>query len=161
MDYGYEGDRYIASFISIYRKDVNIEIDLAKDIEFDSGIATYQLVKKYKTKFLDHTAPMKKREGDYVFKNKLEGSHDYDENFGIQFIANCFLHYYRGSGWDNGDPNYYERKKDYINHFLENKQIYNPILDTNVHYDHAHMDQWLYQENYNLYKYEKLSNNNN
>lgn len=161
MDYGYEGDRYIASFISIFRQDVNIEIDLGKDMEFDSGLGTYHLVKKYKTKFLDHTAPMRKREGDYVFKNKLEGSFEYSEDFGIQFIEKCFIHYYRGSGWDNGDPNYYDRKKRFVDHFLQNKILYNPVLDNNVHYDHAHMDQWIHQEDYNLYKYEKLSDISN
>lgn len=150
MDIG--ADYYIASFISIYRKDVDLKLDLGKDMEFDSGLGTSFLVKKYKTKFIDHTAPIRKEESDYIFKNKLEGSLPYDENFVIQFIAGCFLHHYRGSGWDNGDPNYYARKKQFITSFLENPNLYNPILDSIVHYDHAHMEQWVGKDKYPLYQ---------
>lgn len=95
---------------------------------------------------------MRREEGDYVFKNRSKNSISYDESFGIQFICGCFLHHYRGSGWDNGDENYYARKKEFIDDFLKNKDSYSPILDSIVQYDHAHMDQWIRKENYPLYK---------
>jgi glycosyltransferase involved in cell wall biosynthesis len=124
---------YLASFISIYSKKVEfIDFDLGAHIEFDPYLCTVNLVKKYKTKWINHTAPMKKIEGDYVFKNSSVECLPYQEDLHIQFIEGCLLHYYRGSAWDNGDPNYYKRKVEYINSFLENTNLYNPCLDKNV-----------------------------
>jgi hypothetical protein len=150
---GLEPSLYIASFISMYSKNVKFDnFNLGTDIEFDSGLSTTDLVKKYKTKWLKHTAPMKEKEGLYVFKNSENASLKYDESFSIQFIESSLLHYYRGSGWDNGDVNYLERKRKFIHSFLENSEIYNINLDENVEYISAHMDEWLFKDKYKLYK---------
>lgn len=144
---------YIASFISIYSQNVEFNnLNFSSDIEFDSGLVTSNLVSKYKTNWLLHTTPMKEKEGKYVFKNKKEGTLEYDAVFGIQFIEGCLLHFYRGSGWDNGDVNYQERKMKFILSFLNNVDDYSPILDRNVQYESAHMDEWINKEKYNLYK---------
>jgi hypothetical protein len=144
---------YIASFISIYSKEIKFDnFNLAADVEFDSGLVTSNLVSKYKTKWLRHTAPMKEKEGEYVFKNKNEGTLDYDPTFYIQFIEGCLLHFYRGTGWDNGDVNYLERKINFIHSFLNNVDHYKPLLDENVQYESAHMDEWINKENYKLNK---------
>jgi hypothetical protein len=153
---------YLASFISIYSKNVQfIDFDLGAHIEFDPYLCTKKLVKKYKTKWIDHTAPVKKIESEYIFKNCTYQALIYEEHFQIQFIESCLIHYYRGSGWDNGDPEYYERKSKFINSFLENQEFYNVKLDKNVQYESAHMDEWLNKDNYNLHKYEKLSSSTN
>ena len=70
---GEEPSLYIASFISLYSKNVSFNnFNLASDIEFDSGVATENLVKKYKTKWLNHTAPIREKEGLYFFKNMIK-----------------------------------------------------------------------------------------
>jgi hypothetical protein len=144
---------YIASFISIYSQQVKFDdFNLGADIEFDSGVPTGNIVKNHKTKWLLHTAPMKEKEGQYIFKNKSEETLNYDSTFYIQFIESCLLHFYRGTGWDNGDINYAERKLDFILSFLNNVNEYKPLLDENVQYESAHMDEWINKENYPLYK---------
>ena len=144
---------YIASFISLYSKNISFDnFNLASDIEFDSGVATVDLVKKHKTKWLNHTAPMREEEGRYVFKDAKADALKYDQSFGIQFIEGSLLHYYRGTGWDNGDVNYLQRKSKFIESFLENPDMYNVNLDDNVQYTSAHMDQWLFKDKYKLYK---------
>ena len=150
---GEEPSLYIASFISLYSKNVSFNnFNLASDIEFDSGVATENLVKKYKTKWLNHTAPIREKEGLYVFKNAKFDALKYDQSFGIQFIENSLLHYYRGTGWDNGDVDYLQKKLKFIESFLESPDMYNVNLDDNVQYTSAHMDQWLFKDKYKLYK---------
>jgi hypothetical protein len=150
---GAEPSLYIASFISLYSKNVTFNnFNLASAVEFDSGLATGELVKKYKTKWLKHTAPMREKEGVYVFKNAKANTLKYDQSFGIQFIENSLLHYYRGTGWDNGDINYLQKKLKFINSFLESPEMYNINLDDNIQYISAHMDQWLFKDKYRLYK---------
>lgn len=150
---GVEPSLYIASFISLYSKNISFDgFNLGSDIEFDSGVPTGALVQTHKTKWLNHTAPMKEKEGIYVFKNKNQGTLDYDPTFYIQFIEGCLLHFYRGTGWDNGDVNYLERKMSFIHSFLNNVDDYKPLLDEHVQYQSAHMDEWLFKDRYNLYK---------
>lgn len=150
---GVEPSLYIASFISLYNKNVSFDnFNLGSDIEFDSGVPTGDLVRKHKTKWLNHTTPMRAEEGLYVFKNAKSDALTYDESFGIQFIESSLLHYYRGTGWDNGDGHYIQRKSKFIESFLENPDVYNINLDGNVQYESAHMDQWLFKDKYKLYK---------
>ena len=150
---GVEPSLYIASFISLYSKNVSFDdLNLGSHIEFDSGAATEYLVKKHKTKWLNHTAPMREEEGLYVFKDAKADALKYDQSFGIQFIEGSLLHYYRGTGWDNGDVNYLQRKSKFIESFLESPDMYNMNLDDNVQYTSAHMDQWLSKDKYKLYK---------
>jgi hypothetical protein len=148
---GTEPSFYIASFLTIYSKNISFDdFNLGSDIEFDSGIVTGKLVKNHNTKWLDHTAPMKEKEGKYVFKYAEKSTLPYEETFNIQFIENSLLHYYRGTGWDNGDMVFQERKTKFINSFLENPKKYNPQLDNNVQYSYAHMDEWLFKDKYKL-----------
>jgi hypothetical protein len=150
---GVEPSFYIASFISVYSKNIIFDnFNLGVDIEFDSGIVTTDLVKKYKTKWLNHTAPMKEKEGMYVFKNSQPIAMEYDKTFHIQFIESSLLHYYRGTGWDNGDISYQEKKSKFIKSFLQTPEMYNVLLDENVQYEYAHMDEWLFKDKYHLYK---------
>lgn len=150
---GVEPSLYVASFISLYSKNISFDgFNLGSDIEFDSGVPTGALVKKHKAKWLNHTAPMREEEGRYVFKNAKVDALKYDQSFGIQFIESSLLHYYRGTGWDNGDIDYLQRKAQFIESFLQSPDIYNINLDDNVQYTSAHMDQWLFKDRYKLYK---------
>ena len=147
----YVGDTiYIASFISIFSKNVNLaNLDLQQKFEFDSGYGMASLVSKYKTTFLKHTAPMQEKEATYVFRNaEVDKIKPYDPRFSVQLIEGSLLHYYRGSSWDSGDMNFYKKKTEFIEFFLENKNLYNPYLDDNVSYELGHMDSWLDRENY-------------
>jgi hypothetical protein len=141
---------YIASFISIFSKNVNLSgLNLHQKIEFDSGLPMTDLVSKHKTTFLKHTAPMQEKEAAYVFRNAEVGKiKPYNPNFWVQFINGSLLHYYRGSSWDSGDMDFYKKKTEFIEFFLENVNLYNIYLDDNVNYDLAHMDSWLDKENY-------------
>lgn len=141
---------YIASFISIFNKNVDFtNLNLDKNIEFDSGFGMTNLVLKHKTNFLKHTAPMQEKEAAYVFRNmEVDKVKPYNPNFWIQFINGSLLHYYRGSSWDSGDMDFYKKKTEFIEFFLENENLYNIYLDDNVNYDLAHMDSWLDKENY-------------
>jgi hypothetical protein len=143
-------DIYIASFISIFSKNVEFsDLNLGIDYEFDSGLPMTSLVSKHKTNFLKHTAPMQEKEAPYVFRNSIkEKVMEYNPNYTIQIIEGSLLHYYRGTSWDNGDMNFYNNKTNFIKHFLENTDDYNIYLDENVQYDLAHMDSWLDKENY-------------
>jgi len=149
------GNSYIASFISIFSKNVDLTgFDLGVTIEFDSGASTHKLVEKYSTQWLDHTAPIKEEEGKYIFRNT-----EYDASFNIQFIEKCFVHYYRGTGWDYGDLNYILRKHKFVSSLIVNIDKYDIVLDEHVHYDTAFMDQWINKEKYRLHV--KLSNISN
>lgn len=150
---GVEPSLYVASFISLYSKNISFDdFNLGSDIEFDSGVPTGALVEKHKTKWLNHTAPMREEEGLYVFKSAKVDALKYDQSFGIQFIESSLLHYYRGTGWDNGDIDHLQRKTQFIESFLQSPDMYNINLDDNVQYTSAHMDQWLFKDRYKLYK---------
>ena len=88
----------------------------------------------------------------YKSFNRALNSIEYDENFGIQIIDSKFIHYYRGTGWDNGDANFYQRKRKFIKSLLYNPELYNMMLDSNVHYESSFMDQWIHKDIYPLYK---------
>lgn len=146
---------YIASFITMFSKNVDLtNIDVGSNIEFDSGMFTMDLVRRYTTKWLDHTAPIRSEEASYIF-----GNIEYDPNFGIQFITPNLLHYYRGTGWDNTEPTFYKRKSGFIKRLIQNPSSFHLKLDDRVCYDSAHMDQWINKENYRVYN--ELSNISN
>jgi hypothetical protein len=145
-----ENSIYIASFISIFSKNVKFDnFNLRVNVEFDSGLPMTNLVKVHKTTFLKHTAPMQEKEAAYVFRNAVvDKIKPYDSRFGVQFIEGSLLHYYRGSSWDSGDMDFYKKKTEFIEFFLQNVNLYDIYLDDNVNYDLAHMDSWLNKENY-------------
>lgn len=118
----------------------------------DTGSGTGKLINKYKTKGIIHTAPIREIERDYIFKNATKETITYDITWGFQYIGNCFLHYYRGTGWDNGNLDYYANKFLFLNHFLENVESYNINLDDSVSYETALVDQWLHPQKYKLIK---------
>lgn len=154
---------YCASIFTVFGKEIDLHNFEYNGKFGDSGAGTAVLIrdKGYSVNWVNHTAPLRNHESSYIFKNKLPESLPYNDDWGIQFMADNFIHFYRGTGWDNGDLLFYKNKYTFFTHFINNPELYNPILDNNVNYPKAHMDQWIWKDNYNLYKYEKLSNNSN
>ena len=143
---------YFSAIYTMYSKTVNLNnfnIDAGCG---DSGSGTGVLLSKYKNKGINHTAPIRKLEAEYIFKNATNEAMQYDNSYIFQFIANCFLHYYRGSGWDNADNIFHSRKFEFLKHFLENTNIYNINLDSNVCYETALVDEYFYKNKYRLGK---------
>ena len=143
---------YFSAIYTMYNNTVDLTRFKINAMCADSGSGTGKLMLKYNTKGIIHTAPIRKEEANYIFKNSSKDTIRYDETWGFQFIGNCFLHYYRGTGWDNGDLNYYNAKFNFLNHFLQNTNKYNINLDGNVLYESALTDQWLNPQNYKLLK---------
>ena len=142
---------YLASIFTIYNKDVDLTNFEYNAKVGDTGSGTGTLIKNgYSVKYIKHTAPIKKKESDYVFKTAKNDAMPYLEEYMIQFISDCFVHFYRGTGWDNGNEDYYSRKLKFFTYFLENHEQYNVNLDENVMYETAHIDEWLYKNKYKL-----------
>lgn len=145
---------YSSAIFTMYDKNVNLE-GFEIDGKFgDSGSGTGNLIRgnKYSINWVDVTCPMRELESTYIFSQTNPGALLYDATWGIQFISSCFIHYYRGTGWDNGDPNYYNDKLNFFKHFINNSDIYNPKLDSHSHYPKAHVDCWLWLNDYKLNK---------
>lgn len=143
---------YFSAIYTMYSNNIDLKGFEINDMCADTGSGTGKLILKHKTKGIVHTAPIRKEEAEYIFKNASKDCIKYDETWGFQFIGNCFLHYYRGTGWDNGDINYYNAKLNFVNHFLEHTDLYNINLDKNVSYETALVDQWLNPKKYKLFK---------
>lgn len=118
----------------------------------DSGSGTGHLVQKYKTKWINLTAPIREEEARYIFHYKNDKIARYSPSYGIQLLEECLVHFYRGTGWDNGDPNYFRKKFEFLMQFLLHSNMYGLRLDENVMYPDAFNDQWLYPKEYRLYK---------
>jgi len=145
---------YSSAIFTVYNKNVdlkNFEIN-GKFGDSGSGTATLVNNNRYSVCWVDITCPMKEAEGKYVFSQTKEGALNYDPYYWLQFISNCFIHFYRGTGWDNADVNYFNRKMKFFLHFINNPNLYNVKLDEHVHYPEAHIDEWLFKDKYRLYK---------
>lgn len=143
--------QYISSYITIFNDDVDLtNIPIYTEENKDSGLWTKDYVEKYKTKWLKHTIPIRKKEISYIFKNCEDMPLPYDYPF--MFIESCFIHYWQGSGWLFEPKEYHDHKFEYIKNFIENINSYNLCLDNNVQYENAIMDEWIRSENYPLNK---------
>jgi hypothetical protein len=151
---GVDLGNYLSSFIVIYTQKVDLRgFDITTIFDGgDSGVWTRELFKKYRTKRLLHTCPMKEREIAYVFKNTPSNIIPCKPTYGIQIIGECLLHYYRGTGWDNGNIEFHKEKLNFFKSFLEDYLSYCITIDKNVHYESAHIDEWLHKDIYPLYK---------
>ena len=145
---------YSSAIFTMYSKSVDL-VDFKINGNFgDSGSGTGNLIRdnNYSVAWVDLTTPMKEPEGKYIFSQTKEGALPYNPSYWLQFIAHCFIHFYRGTGWDNRDPNHYTSKMNFFLHFLNNPELYNPKLDEFSHYPRAHMDEWIWRDEYKLYK---------
>ena len=145
---------YSSAIFTMYNKNVNLEGFEINGKFGDSGSGTGNLIKdnKYSINWVNVTCPMRELESNYIFSQTNPGALQYNATWGIQFISSCFIHYYRGTGWDNGDSNYHSDKLNFFKHFINNSDIYNPKLDGHSHYPKAHIDCWLWLDDYKLNK---------
>ena len=149
--------KYSSAIFTAYSKSVNL-INFEINGKFgDSGSGTGNLIRdnNYSAKWVDVTPPIKEPESKYIFSQTKVGAIPYNPAWMIQFIAGCFVHFYRGTGWDNGDLDYFKNKLNFFTHFIHNPDLYNPKLDEASHYPEAHMDEWLFKDRYRLYKIDQ------
>lgn len=138
----------IFSFVST-ELDLN-ELDFGWKTYTDSGGLTDSFIKKYNLNpiWVDHTAAID-IESEYIFKSQNHSA-PYRPEFRSQFIGGVFIHYYRGSNWDERQPNYHEEKMKFFNSFLGNSEPYELNLDSKVHYSKAHANKgWEGKDNSN------------
>lgn len=152
--YQQSGWDYSSAIFTMYNKNVDLNNFQINGKFGDSGSGTATLINsdKYSIHWVDITCPIKEVEGKYIFSQTKEGALQYDFYYWLQFISNCFIHFYRGTGWDNSDVNYFNRKMEFFLHFINNPDLYNVKLDEHVHYPKAHMDEWVWKHDYKLYK---------
>lgn len=145
---------YSSAIFTMYKNTVDLNGFSINGGFGDSGSGTGHLIRDhhYSTVWVSITAPMKEMEGKYVFSETKEGALPYNPFYYLQFIAHCFIHFYRGTGWDNRDDQHHKNKMEFFLHFINNVELYNPKLDEHSCYPKAHMDEWLWKENYRLYK---------
>lgn len=118
----------------------------------DTGAAVQSIIKQYDfiPEWVDHTAQID-METNHIFRNNIEIP--YESSFRSQFIANSFFHYYRGSNWQESDPNYHNKKFNFLLHFLENSEKYDLNLDSIVHYPKAHSEKSYNGIDFNYHNY--------
>ena len=148
------GHTYIAAIFMLF--DGNLDLS---NFSFHSGIgdtgaAVQTLMKDFNIipEWINHTAAID-IESEYIFPVKTK--YPYMDKYKCQFIADAFIHYYRGSNWDNNDISYHKEKLEFIKYFLNNNKEYNINLDGNVNYPFAHAEKSYngIDYNYNNYKY--------
>ena len=140
---------YFSAIFTMYSSNIdlsNFEID---GQSCDTGSGTGSLILKHKTKGILHTGVINQKEAEYIFK-------DFDCNpsefarWSFHFISDCFVHYYKGSGWAIDDEEYHQKKFSFLLNFLDNSDSYNLNLDDKVWYELALCEQFFRPQ---LYKF--------
>lgn len=117
---------YLAPFLVITnsnRQFSSIDFDSRKDILSDVGGNTSLYIKNKKVKLSKHTSALNKEQDSKCFNI------DYNISFGCQIIESSFLHYYRGTNWDQNPPSYYSEKTKWLIYALDESKknnILNP-----------------------------------
>lgn len=148
---GFKVYNYSSAIFTMYSKSVNLN-GFNINTRGDSGSGTGILILQYNTRWINLTAPVREEEARYIFHYESDDVLRYDASFGFQFIEDCFIHFYRGTGWDNGNIDYFHSKFKFLMQLINHPELYNIKLDEIVLYPEAFNDQWLYKENYPLYK---------
>lgn len=110
---------YLAPFLVIVNSNKNfssIDFDSNKDILSDVGGNTSFFLKSKNVKLLKHTSALNKQRDQECFNI------EYDISFGCQIIESAFIHYYRGTNWDQNSLNYHERKTSWLRNVLNNSK---------------------------------------
>jgi hypothetical protein len=114
---------YVAPFIFITNKNNNFsEIDFDGANGCDVGGNTQYYIKNKKVKWMKHTPA-------------LIGDNDcftipYDNSFGCQIIESSFIHYYRGTNWDNRSNDYEKLKTEWFVDALKKSKEQSILNDT-------------------------------
>lgn len=112
---------YIAPFVVIVNKNIS-QIDFDGGEGCDVGGNTRFYLKNKNVKWLKHTSYLN-RPGDINVFN-----FDYDPSYMVQMIESSFIHYFRGSNWDQKNNEFHVLKTKWLNELLvaaRNKKIIN------------------------------------
>lgn len=94
---------YVSPFVVIVNKDSNFsEIDFNMGNGCDTGGNTQYYLKNKKVKWMKHTPALIDDTDCFIIP--------YDNSFGCQIIESSFIHYYRGTNWDNCSNDYEKLK---------------------------------------------------
>ncbi len=118
---------YLAPFVVIVNKDSNFStIDFGFGDSCDVGGNTRFYLENKEVKWMEHTSAL---EGE---TDKSSFTLDYNPAFGVQIIENSFLHYYRGTNWDNKSNDYESLKTEWLETALKEAKTRDII-----NYDHV------------------------
>ncbi len=126
---------YISPFVVIVNKDSNFsEIDFNMGNGCDTGGNTQYYLKNKKVKWMKHTPALIDDTDCFIIP--------YDNSFGCQIIESSFIHYYRGTNWDNFSNDYEKLKTLWlVNALKESKNgsilNYNYLEKYQTPYSHA------------------------
>jgi hypothetical protein len=92
----------------------------------DVGGSLYHYLNKHKpkVKWMTHTPDIEQEER-VIFDMAVQES--YDPVFGMQIIENAFIHYYRGSNWDNNPVQFHQQKTAFLLQFLQLAEHHSPL----------------------------------
>jgi hypothetical protein len=143
----------------------NTSIDFEKfDISMipnitDVGGNLHYYIEKYKpkVKWILHTADIEYE--SEIFIDELRET--YQSQFGMQIISSSFIHYYRGSNWDDLNNNYHNFKTNFLLKFLESARKHYPLTAHLHKYqdDCAHTKRHYNGTRYNTKKEFRISKN--
>ena len=133
---------YIAPFVIIVNKDSDFSsLDFGTTLgdSCDVGGNTRFYLKNKNVKWMSHTSAL-------IHQRDVQSFNiDYDPSFGCQLIENSFLHYYRGTNWDQRSSDYESVKTEWLNKALLESKIadiinhkyiskYNKIMSHSLRY---------------------------
>lgn len=116
---------YLAPFLLIINSNSqfsNIDFNSRDDILSDVGGSISFYMKNKKVKLLKHTSALNGERDCECFHI------DYDISFGCQVIESSFLHYYRGTNWDQNPEVYHTQKTKWLINILEESK-HNEVLN--------------------------------
>lgn len=111
---------YLAPFIVIVNSNQNfssIDFQSCSHVLTDVGGNTYSYIKNKKVRWIQHTSALNTPSDVNCFNV------DYDSSYGCQVLENSFLHYYRGTNWDNQSPEYQVKKTEWLKRVLDTSKI--------------------------------------
>lgn len=116
---------HIAAIVVIVNQDNNFsEIDFYFGDGCDTGGNTRFYLKDKKVKWMNHTPGLIDQNDNNCF------TIPYDNSFGCQIIEGSFLHYYRGTNWDNCSENYEQLKTHWLVDALKKSKEQSILNDT-------------------------------
>jgi hypothetical protein len=117
---------YICPFIVMVNQDFS-KVDFGGSNGCDVGGNTQYYIKNKKVKWMKHTSYLNHLNDYECFK------FDYNPQYAVQLIESCFIHYFRGTNWDNNTHLFHVEKTDWIKKIIEqskkNKVINQEYLD--------------------------------
>lgn len=119
---------YLAPFIIIVNSNQQFSnINFSPAPHTDCGGSTHDYIRHKKVKWMEHTKALCETEYTNIFNADI----NYDHSYGCQLIESSFLHYYKGSNWNNANNDYIEKKTQWLKNALllsKHKSIINKSI---------------------------------